>query len=52
VGHLRQHGFTVKLENVAGMDPVKTRYGVPADLESCHTALVDGYVVEGTCRPT
>ena len=27
--------------------PVKTKYGVPADLEACHTALVDGYVVEG-----
>lgn len=26
---------------------VKTRYGVTNELASCHTALVDGYVVEG-----
>ena len=26
---------------------VKKKHGVPAALESCHTALVDGYVVEG-----
>ena len=26
---------------------VKKRYGVPDDLASCHTAEVDGYVLEG-----
>ena len=26
---------------------VKKQHGVPAALEACHTALVDGYVVEG-----
>lgn len=26
---------------------VKKKQGVPSDLEACHTALVDGYVVEG-----
>ncbi|MGH7325637.1 MAG: DUF411 domain-containing protein [Candidatus Rokuibacteriota bacterium] len=45
--HLRQHGFTVKVENMKDLRPVKTKHGVPADLEACHTALVDGYVVEG-----
>ncbi len=23
------------------------RYKVPADLQACHTAIVDGYVIEG-----
>lgn len=45
--HLRQHGFTVKVENMTDLRPVKMKHGVPADLEACHTALVDGYVVEG-----
>ena len=27
--------------------PVKRRHGVPPALEACHTALVDGYVIEG-----
>lgn len=29
------------------LTPIKTRYGVPAALQSCHTAIVDGYVIEG-----
>ena len=29
------------------MDAVKARLGVPADLASCHTTLVEGYVIEG-----
>jgi hypothetical protein len=47
VGHLRQHGFRVTVDDRTSLDAVKRRHGVPADLESCHTALVDGYVVEG-----
>lgn len=29
------------------MDVLKTRLGVPADLVSCHTAVIGGYVIEG-----
>jgi hypothetical protein len=47
VVHLRQHGFTVEPKNVSDLGAIKTQHGVPADLESCHTALVGGYVVEG-----
>ncbi len=31
----------------ARLSAIKTESGVPADLESCHTAKVGGYVVEG-----
>jgi hypothetical protein len=39
----------VEVNNVndARLDAIKTESGVPADLESCHTAKVGGYVVEG-----
>jgi hypothetical protein len=47
VGHLRAQGFTVKVENLTNLRPIKAKYGIPADLEACHTALVDGYLVEG-----
>jgi hypothetical protein len=47
VGHLRQNGFPVKVEDVTNLRPLKRSHGVPADLEACHTALVDRYVVEG-----
>ncbi len=45
--HLRSHGFIVKVEAVNNMNDIKERYGMPSELESCHTALVDGYVIEG-----
>ena len=47
VDHLRRNGFRVSVTNVDDLDPVKKRAGVPYALESCHTAFVDGYVVEG-----
>ena len=37
----------MKVENLADLRPIKVKYGVPADLEACHTGLVGGYVVEG-----
>ncbi len=47
VAHLRANGFTVDVRERADLTPVKERLGVPARLESCHTAEVGGYVVEG-----
>jgi hypothetical protein len=29
------------------MSTIKSRYQVPLELQSCHTAIVDGYVIEG-----
>ncbi len=45
--HLRQHGFDVSVNNIEDMDPVKRQAGVPLAMESCHTAYIGGYVVEG-----
>jgi hypothetical protein len=47
VGHLQRQGFAVTVHNVSDLAPVKLRHRVPPALESCHTALVEGYVVEG-----
>jgi hypothetical protein len=47
VGHLRTNGYPVKPENVKDITPIKRQYGVPERLEACHTALVEGYVIEG-----
>lgn len=40
-------GFDVSARNTTDMDAIKRRYGVTAALASCHTALVEGYVIEG-----
>ena len=47
VKHLRRNGFTVSVEEREDMDPIKERFSVPGTLQSCHTAVVDGYIVEG-----
>ena len=45
--HLEASGFEVQTTDVADLGEVKQRYGVPTGSEACHTAVVDGYVVEG-----
>jgi hypothetical protein len=46
VDYLRENGFAVTAIDQNDMDSVKKRYGVTR-VASCHTALVNGYVVEG-----
>ena len=46
VEYLEKNGFTVKAINEDDMDAIKKRYGT-ARVASCHTMLVEGYVVEG-----
>lgn len=47
VDYLRRDGFSVTAHNESAMNPLKTKLGVPRALASCHTAVVDGYVIEG-----
>lgn len=47
VEHMQANGFDVKAIDVEDLDKVKKERGVPAAAQSCHTALVNGYVVEG-----
>ncbi len=45
--HMREAGFEVESVLRDNLAPVKQRKGVTRELASCHTAVVDGYVVEG-----
>jgi len=47
VTHLEQNGYSVVTHDVQNMTPVKEQYGIAKPLASCHTAVVDGYVIEG-----
>ncbi|MEG3617023.1 DUF411 domain-containing protein [Magnetovibrio sp. PR-2] len=47
VDHVRANGFEVEVKEVFDLDPIKASAGVPGEMESCHTAMIDGYVVEG-----
>lgn len=43
----RRAGYEVRITDQPDMALVKQHHGVPAELASCHTSLVSGYVVEG-----
>jgi hypothetical protein len=47
IEHLRENGFAVTVVDETNLVPLKERLGVPGRLHSCHTAEVNGYVVEG-----
>jgi hypothetical protein len=47
VAHMAANGFAPTVTNSTDMTAVKTKYGVKADLQSCHTAIVNGVVIEG-----
>ena len=47
VDHMQAAGFAVENVITDDMDAIKDQYGVPEALASCHTALVEGYVIEG-----
>lgn len=47
MNHLTTQGFEPKNVVTADMDALKQQYGVPNDLASCHTAIINGYVIEG-----
>ncbi|MDD9923641.1 MAG: DUF411 domain-containing protein [Boseongicola sp.] len=47
VDHLQANGHMVTTKDIENLDTIKKMAGVPERLQSCHTAIVDGYVVEG-----
>lgn len=44
---MKAAGYTVRIENREDLAPIKAKAGVPADMEGCHTAMIDGYFLEG-----
>lgn len=47
IAHVKQNHFAIKDIVSDDMQAIKQKFGVPEKLASCHTAIVDGYVVEG-----
>lgn len=45
--HMKAAGFEIKEHNIEDLSPIKAKYGVTDDLQSCHTAIIDGHVIEG-----
>lgn len=47
VEHMRKAGFDLTVTDTDNVSLIKAEHKVPANLAACHTALVNGYVVEG-----
>lgn len=47
VEHLQDNGFTVRTRDQNNMNPIKKQFAISRPLQSCHTATIDGYVIEG-----
>jgi len=45
--YLKGRGFEVRVIQVENMTQIKSQYGVPRSLWSCHTSVIGGYFVEG-----
>lgn len=44
---MEANDYTVQVEESTNLTAIKDQYQVPAALQSCHTAIVDGYIIEG-----
>lgn len=47
VSELKRKGFEVELINMENMNTIKSKYGIPYEMQSCHTAVFGDYFVEG-----
>jgi hypothetical protein len=45
--YLRNHGAGVGMTDDADRAAFRSHHGVPEQAASCHTAIVDGYAIEG-----
>lgn len=47
VTHLSKNGFAPKVHDLQDLSETKATLGVPSALQSCHTAVIGRYVIEG-----
>ncbi|HEV7291320.1 MAG TPA: DUF411 domain-containing protein [Devosia sp.] len=47
VAHMQAAGHAAEVTELEDMEALKDEFGVPAELRSCHTAQIAGYVLEG-----
>jgi hypothetical protein len=45
--YLTQNGFEVEIKPTNDLTQISANAGVPANLEGCHTMLVNGYAIDG-----
>ncbi len=44
---MEEKGYTVNVHHKRDWSDVKSQFGMPPQLQSCHTAIIGGYLIEG-----
>ena len=44
---MQENGYTVQVNDDSERNAIRDQYDVPLEIQSCHTAIVDGYIIEG-----
>lgn len=47
IDHIAENGFAVEVHDTEDLGPIKQMAAVPPGLQSCHTARIGGYFIEG-----
>jgi hypothetical protein len=47
ISYLEREGYNIKSESINDMQSVKEKYDISPIMESCHTMIINDYVVEG-----
>lgn len=47
ISHLEENGFNVISHNQESMSEIKSQFNISHELQSCHTAVTNGYFIEG-----
>jgi hypothetical protein len=47
IEELKKRGFIVSVIETENIDEIKEKYGIPKNLQSCHTSLLENYIIEG-----
>ncbi len=47
IEHAQKHGFKIEDIKTDEMEALKQKHNIPPELASCHTTIIDGYVMEG-----
>lgn len=45
--YMKKNGFDVEVNKLSNLAPIKEQYGIPGNLLSCHTSVIENYFVEG-----
>ena len=44
---MRGNGYSVQVEDAQNRVALRKQYNIPLQIQACHTAIVDGYIIEG-----